>query len=127
MRYYLGFRDDSGCHVYWWDLASVGKPKQLPLRLDIRSHSPTGFEWGYGGSGPAQLALGLALHVLEDRERAERVYQFLKRRLVMRLARECWSVSGQTVAQEIMQIEDDLRHQSATMRADDSEDRGDQA
>ena len=25
----------------------------LPLRLDLYNHSPTGFEWGYGGSGPA--------------------------------------------------------------------------
>ena len=27
----------------------------LPLRLDLFNHSPTGFSWGYGGSGPAQL------------------------------------------------------------------------
>jgi len=26
----------------------------------IVHHSPTGFEWGYGGSGPADLALNLA-------------------------------------------------------------------
>lgn len=25
------------------------------------NHSPDGFEWGYGGSGPAQLALAIAL------------------------------------------------------------------
>ena len=34
-----------------------GKP--LPLRLDLWNHSPTGFEIGYGGSGPAQLALAI--------------------------------------------------------------------
>lgn len=32
---------------------------RLPLRLDLWNHSPTGFNWGYGGSGPAQLALAL--------------------------------------------------------------------
>ena len=26
-------------------------------RLDLWNHSPTGFEWGYPGSGPAQSAL----------------------------------------------------------------------
>ena len=26
---------------------------------DIRNHSPSGFNWGYGGSGPAQLALAI--------------------------------------------------------------------
>ena len=32
---------------------------QLPLCLNIRNHSPTGFAWGYGGSGPAQLSLAI--------------------------------------------------------------------
>jgi hypothetical protein len=30
--------------------------RSLELRLDLFNHSPIGFEWGYGGSGPAQLA-----------------------------------------------------------------------
>lgn len=34
-----------------------GEP--LNPRLDLWNHSPTGFEFGYGGSGPAQLALAL--------------------------------------------------------------------
>ena len=28
-----------------------------------RNHSPDGFAWGYGGSGPAQLALAIMLEV----------------------------------------------------------------
>ncbi len=28
-----------------------------------RNHSPDGFSWGYGGSGPAQLALAVMLEV----------------------------------------------------------------
>ena len=31
----------------------------LPLHLEIINHSPDGFNWGYQGSGPAQLALAL--------------------------------------------------------------------
>lgn len=27
----------------------------------LRNHSPDGFEWGYSGSGPAQLALAVVL------------------------------------------------------------------
>lgn len=34
-----------------------GEP--LDLCLDIANHSPTGFSWGYGGSGPTQLALAI--------------------------------------------------------------------
>jgi hypothetical protein len=29
--------------------------------LKVRNHSPDGFEFGYGGSGPAQLALAILL------------------------------------------------------------------
>lgn len=31
----------------------------LPLYLEEVNHSPTGFEWGYLGSGPAQLAYAI--------------------------------------------------------------------
>lgn len=30
----------------------------------IRNHSPDGFNWGYGGSGPAQLALAICLETM---------------------------------------------------------------
>ena len=43
--------------------------RRLNPRLDLWNHSPTGFEWGYGGSGPAQLALAiLADHLGDDRQ-----------------------------------------------------------
>jgi Family of unknown function (DUF6166) len=31
----------------------------LPLYLDEINHSPTGFEWGYYGSGPSQLSYAI--------------------------------------------------------------------
>ncbi len=31
----------------------------LPKMLELRNHSPTGFNWGYAGSGPCQLALAI--------------------------------------------------------------------
>ena len=35
----------------------------------LKNHSPTGFEWGYDGSGPSQLALALMLEAgLSDDE-----------------------------------------------------------
>jgi hypothetical protein len=40
------------------------RPRKLDPRLDLYNHSPTGFAWGYGGSGPAQLALALLADVL---------------------------------------------------------------
>lgn len=41
-------------------------------------HSPTGFEWGYGGSGPADLALNTLLAMGCDREEAEWWHQAFK-------------------------------------------------
>lgn len=45
--------------------------------LSIQKHSPTGFAWGYSGSGPAQLALAICLELYGE-EQARRVYQDFK-------------------------------------------------
>lgn len=34
-----------------------GPSRNLPLHLEIGLHSPTGFEWGYQGSGPGHFSL----------------------------------------------------------------------
>jgi len=49
---------------------------------DIWNHSPGGFEWGYGGSGPAQLALALIFDATGDRERALACHQEFKEAFV---------------------------------------------
>lgn len=43
------------------------------------NHSPDGFQWGYEGSGPAQLALAILLDVTGDKERSVRLHQDFKR------------------------------------------------
>lgn len=48
-----------------------------PLR-HVVVHSPTGFCWGYGGSGPADLALSILADYLGDVKLAERCYQAFK-------------------------------------------------
>jgi uncharacterized protein DUF6166 len=58
------------------------KSEPLPLRLDLFNHSPTGFGWGYGGSGPAQLALALLADSLGDNDRAIRLHQDFKFKVV---------------------------------------------
>jgi len=49
--------------------------------LKVRNHSPSGFAWGYGGSGPAQLALAILLEFV-DEETAELLYQEFKRAFI---------------------------------------------
>ncbi len=63
------------------------KATPLPLRLDLANHSPTGFECGYLGSGPAQLALAM-LAMIDGDEIAVRHHQLLKERVVAGLSRD---------------------------------------
>lgn len=44
---------------------------------EIVYHSPTGFEWGYGGSGPADLALNV-LVLFVDKDSAKALHQQYK-------------------------------------------------
>ena len=55
-----------------------GSPLPLQPSLLVRQHSPTGFEWGYMGSGPSQLALALLLDATGSAERSARLYQHFK-------------------------------------------------
>ena len=48
----------------------------------LYNHSPDSFQWGYGGSGPAQLALALLLDVTGDPQQAVALHQTFKRQFV---------------------------------------------
>ncbi len=67
-------------HDVWKRLYPDGSSERLPLEpsLKLANHSPTGFSWGYGGSGPAQLALALLLDATSDPEAAQAHYQLFK-------------------------------------------------
>ena len=60
--------------------------------LELANHSPSGFEWGYGGSGPAQLALALLLDYTDDEEFALTHYTQFKNEVVSQL--ECANPKG---------------------------------
>ena len=53
--------------------------------LELVNHSPSGFEWGYGGSGPGQLALALLLDYTDDEAVALDHYQVFKTEIVSQL------------------------------------------
>ena len=53
-------------------------PLNWAASLDVYSHSPSGPEWGYAGSGPAQCALAV-LMLFTDTDTALRHYQLFKR------------------------------------------------
>jgi hypothetical protein len=98
---YVGIRDDDGS--IWVGWYSYGRWHTLPLRLSVRNHSPTGFNWGYGGSGPAQLALALLCHATRNPALALQLYQQFKRAVVARLHQRRWHLSQRFVFRWIRQ------------------------
>jgi hypothetical protein len=55
-----------------------GKALHPERSLKVRCHSPTGFEWGYTGSGPAQTALAICLEIFPTEWMANALYQSFK-------------------------------------------------
>lgn len=106
-RVYYGERGaDGACRVYYID--DKRERTVLPLRLDLENKSPTGFGWGYAGSGPAQLALALLANATGDDARAIASYQAFKFRFVVGLRQfEPWAVSRDTVLLMLSAIERD--------------------
>jgi Family of unknown function (DUF6166) len=65
-------------------------------RHDLANHSPDGFEWGYGGSGPAQAALAVLADFYEGKhdDLAMLRYQAFKAEVVAQHAEDYWSITG---------------------------------
>ena len=71
------------------------KPLNPKASQNICNHSPNGFNWGYGGSGPAQLALAILLDYYGNRAEAVRYYQSFKFAVIGRLPQEGdWTMTG---------------------------------
>ena len=76
MKKYIGSRGYGGSAVTV--RYEDGDEYPLPPRLDIVNHSPTGLNWGYGGSGPAQLAVALLADATGNDDIARYLYQEYK-------------------------------------------------
>lgn len=78
----------------------------LPLnpRFDLSNHSPTGFEWGYCGSGPAQLALALLADHLCDPQQALDLHQRFKWQVVTELPYKRWTLTSLDIDEAVSRI-----------------------
>lgn len=72
-----------GGYVVWKD----GSILDHRPSLKIYNHSPDGFAWGYGGSGPSQLALAILLEYT-DRKFAVSHYQDFKADVIAKLPKD---------------------------------------
>ena len=98
-------RDESGNpRVFLLSRTDGGEGRIVEILFDPRyvRHSPNGFEWGYGGSGPAELAryltYGVARHIELPRDQwGELDYQLVKQKVVACIPRN----GGMCPAREI--------------------------
>lgn len=84
-----GEYDDSA----WYSTVKLNGNVLTPEKsIAVRNHSPTGFAWGYAGSGPAQLALAVCLAMGLDVDHAQQVYQRFKADWIQNLPRASFRI-----------------------------------
>jgi hypothetical protein len=107
MRLYKGARrGEYGTEVLVCD-EDGGLWRKLNPKNDLVNHSPDGFEWGYGGSGPAQLAIALLADALNSDEIALKYYQKFKQQVVANIKKDVWSMTGLEVLNVVAKIVED--------------------
>jgi hypothetical protein len=72
----------------------------------VFNHSPAGFNWSYGGSGPAQLALALLLE-FTDRGAAVRHHQDFKWRVIAKLPTGDFAIDASVITDFLRQVSDE--------------------
>jgi len=97
MKTYEGKRSYGQCSV-------TVNGRRLDPHFDLRMHSPDGFEWSYGGSGPAQLALAILADHLPDTEEALNCCQRFKWTVIAGLPRRGWTLTSRDIDEAIQRI-----------------------
>lgn len=93
----------------------------LSPRWDLANHSPDGYEWGYEGSGPSQLALAICADVLDDDLKALRLYQLFKRDVIAALPREGFTIVDDWILGMLRLYDSIAGKPSAKLGCDDDE------
>ena len=99
MKHYSGRREGYAVIVM-----VDGKP--LNPRFDLSNHSPTGFEWGYAGSGPAQLALAILADHCKDDAKALNFHQRFKWALIAELPYKEWILTSDDIERALRNLRD---------------------
>ena len=103
MKQYVGVRQ--GCAV-----TVTVDGRRLNPRHDLWNHSPSGFEWGYGGSGPAQLALAILADHCGNDEEAFNFYQRFKWAVVAELPGRGWTLTTPEIEQALLNLREAEPH-----------------
>lgn len=85
-------------------------PLRLAERLDVRNHSPTGLEWGYAGSGPAQLSLALLCdHFNGNTVEALKFYQEFKFQIIAGIKTDRWVLTSNDIGRALEKIRGSIK------------------
>jgi hypothetical protein len=103
-----------GCRLDRYKLVVLVNGVELRPRRsqEVYNHSPDGFEWGYGGSGPSQLALAILLNELDSPVDALNLYQEFKDTFVAGWPRQIgtgWVLTSADIAEWVCLHETSLR------------------
>jgi hypothetical protein len=93
VKVYVGTRGPTGCFV-----TVDGRPL-LPRQRPHYACSPTSFEWGYAGSGPASLALAILADHLNggNASAAAALYQRYKTDVISNITADAWRITEESV------------------------------
>jgi hypothetical protein len=94
VKHYEGRRTEQGVVV-------TVDSQPLNPRKDLWNQSPTGFDWGYAGSGPAQLALALLADCLGDDEEAIGWQRDFTSVVIVCLPRSGWALTEQEIRETL--------------------------
>ena len=93
---HYGFHDGNCAAVFVSNASHRMTP--LPLRCDIVNHTPTGFGWGYSGSGPAQLAVAILADHFDCAFAARALHQRSKSPAIAGFSERHWCLTGTDLA-----------------------------
>lgn len=97
-KVYVGERDGDGVGRVFVEEFKDGASKRRALKHVVR-HSPTGLNWGYAGSGPADLASSILADMLEVPGVSPRMYQQFKFDMIVGLKSDGFRLPAEDVQQ----------------------------
>ncbi len=80
--------------------------ESLDPRYDLRQLSRSGFEWGYNGAGPMQLALAILANHFGDDARALNEYRRYCELVLAELGEDEWSIESSTIDSVMTEVTD---------------------
>ena len=100
MKIYKGVRTAPGKTSVWVERGRLSYP--LPHHV---LHSPDGFEWGYDGSGPTELARCILLDLTDDETRTNRIYKKFRQMMVATIRVDAWHYTEKELREALSTLE----------------------